>query len=52
MLEAVAVVATQTPSTKEPFELALELIVTEVGKNVGVTVREVPTKASEVTVRV
>jgi hypothetical protein len=48
MLEAAAEVATQTPSINEPFELALELIVTDVGRKVGVIVREVPTKASEV----
>jgi hypothetical protein len=52
MFEGAAEVATQNPSMKDPFELGLVLIVTSVGKNVGVTVRDVPTKASEVTVRV
>jgi hypothetical protein len=46
IFDAVAAVATQTPSINEPFVLAFAVTVTEVGKNVGVTVSDAPTKAS------
>ena len=50
IFEAAAVGVTHTPSMNEPLELALVLIVTSVARNVGVTVNEVPIKASAVTV--
>ena len=52
MLEVAAVVATQKPSMNDPFEFPPVLIVTDVGRKVGVIVSEVPRKASEVTDKV
>jgi hypothetical protein len=52
MFDAAAVGEIQKPSTKEPFELALVLMVIAVGKKVGVTENVVPTNASEVTANV
>jgi hypothetical protein len=52
MFDAAAAGETQLPSTKEPFELALVLMVIAVGKKVGVTESVVPTKASASTANV
>jgi hypothetical protein len=52
MLVAVAPLASKTPSMNWPAVVPELVTVTEVATNVGVTVSEVPTKASAVTVRV
>jgi hypothetical protein len=52
MSVAVAAFASKTPSTNLPPVVPESLTVIEVATNVGATERVVPTKASEVTVKV
>jgi hypothetical protein len=52
MFDAAAEGEIQKPSTNEPFELSLVLIVTSVGKKDGVMSSVVPTNASAATANV